>query len=591
MSAVNNNERTGANWGNGGGWNDATNDVPDWVQINFNGSKTIDRVVVYTLQDNYNNPDRAHRRADLLAVRRHRLHRRRDGTAAPGSPWPPSPATTWSSAPSTFTAFTTDRIRVSVTNALQSYSRITEIEAWGVAASAAAADHDDGLTSSPNPRRAGDTVHLHRHGDRQCADRDRRPSPRAGGAMRLRSALTVGPQHRHLQHQQPHRGHPQHRRQLRGGCRQRRLGQCAVHAGHRPPPPAGGTNVALASAGAVASASSTYSADYPVSAVNNNERTGASWGNGGGWNDATAGAYPDSVQILFNGSKTIDRVVVYTLQDNYSNPSRAHRCADLQRLRRASTSRSQGWTGSAWVTLGTVTGNNRVKRTVTFAPFTTDRIRVNITNALASFSRLTEIEAWTSGAWPSLADGIPGVLEKVITDPVKLPRIDGLAFDRFGNLFGVLEIVNSGGGSSTSTRQRLRYRRSRSTSPARVGWTCIRTATSTSRANCPSRSSEASTSSSVVSIGSRSTYDGANKPVSGRAYEARDRARQPRRHPAAPCRQRVRHCGTDVHRRGQGRRPDRARRAGRQRSDRNWSVPLPICRSRKGWHSATSTAR
>ena len=62
------------------------------------------------------------------------------------------------------------------------------------------------------------------------------------------------------------------------------------------------------------------------------------------------------------------------------------------------------------------------------------------------YSRITEIEAWTSDAGPTLADGVAGVLEKVITDPVKLPRIDGLAFDRFGNLFGVLEIVNSGGG-------------------------------------------------------------------------------------------------------------------------------------------------
>ena len=44
----------------------------------------------------------------------------------------------------------------------------------------------------------------------------------------------------------------------------------------------------------------------------------------------------------------------------------------------------QGWNGSAWVTLATVTGNNLVKRTVTFTAFTTDRIRVNVTNALAS---------------------------------------------------------------------------------------------------------------------------------------------------------------------------------------------------------------
>ena len=82
----------------------------------------------------------------------------------------------------------------------------------------------------------------------------------------------------------------------------------------------GGTNVALASAGAVALASSVFSAQFPVAALNNNERKGAGWGNGGGWNDATANAFPDWVEIDFNGSKTIDRVIVYTLQDNYPNP-------------------------------------------------------------------------------------------------------------------------------------------------------------------------------------------------------------------------------------------------------------------------------
>ncbi len=66
----------------------------------------------------------------------------------------------------------------------------------------------------------------------------------------------------------------------------------------------GDTNVALASVGAVASASSSYSSAFPVSAVNNNERAGTNWGNGGGWNDATAGVFPDWVQINFNGSKT-----------------------------------------------------------------------------------------------------------------------------------------------------------------------------------------------------------------------------------------------------------------------------------------------
>jgi hypothetical protein len=52
------------------------------------------------------------------------------------------------------------------------------------------------------------------------------------------------------------------------------------------------------------------------------------------------------------------------------------------------------WNGSAWVTVGTVTGNNLVKRTVTFAPVATSAIRVVITNALSGVSRLVEVEAW-----------------------------------------------------------------------------------------------------------------------------------------------------------------------------------------------------
>jgi hypothetical protein len=55
----------------------------------------------------------------------------------------------------------------------------------------------------------------------------------------------------------------------------------------------------------------------------------------------------------------------------------------------------QGWNGSTWVTLGSVSGNNLVKRTVSFSPYTTDRIRI-VTNGSADgiWSRITEIEAW-----------------------------------------------------------------------------------------------------------------------------------------------------------------------------------------------------
>ena len=127
--------------------------------------------------------------------------------------------------------------------------------------------------------------------------------------------------------------------------------------------------------------------------INNNERAGVNWGNGGGWIDATANAYPDWVEIDFNGSKTIDHVVVYTVQDNYANPVEPTDTMTFS-LYGITDFTVQGWNGAAWVTLGTVSGNNLVKRTVNFTAYTTDRIRINVTNALTSYSRITEVEAW-----------------------------------------------------------------------------------------------------------------------------------------------------------------------------------------------------
>lgn len=74
-------------------------------------------------------------------------------------------------------------------------------------------------------------------------------------------------------------------------------------------------NVALAQNGGRAFASSTHSAAYPLAGVNNGDRKGAAWGAGGGWNDATAGDFPDWLQISFNGEKVIEEIGLVTLQD------------------------------------------------------------------------------------------------------------------------------------------------------------------------------------------------------------------------------------------------------------------------------------
>ena len=118
------------------------------------------------------------------------------------------------------------------------------------------------------------------------------------------------------------------------------------------------------------------------------------WGSGGGWNDATANAYPDDVQIDFNGSKTIDRVVVYTLQDNYSSPMEPTDTLTFSAYG-VTAFTVEGWNGSGWTVLGSVSNNNLVKRTVTFAPYSTNAIRIRVTQGLAQFPRLVEVEAWS----------------------------------------------------------------------------------------------------------------------------------------------------------------------------------------------------
>ena len=161
--------------------------------------------------------------------------------------------------------------------------------------------------------------------------------------------------------------------------------------------PGGSINVASATNGGVASASSTLRPANAVIYVNDNQRSGAGWSTGGGgWADATPGAFPDWVEIDFNGQETIDHVVVYSVQDNFQNPVEPTDAMTFT-LYGLTAFDIQGWNGASWVTLGSVSGNNLVKRTVAFPAYTTNRIRI-VANGVADgkWSRIAEIEAWTA---------------------------------------------------------------------------------------------------------------------------------------------------------------------------------------------------
>jgi hypothetical protein len=153
-------------------------------------------------------------------------------------------------------------------------------------------------------------------------------------------------------------------------------------------------NYALVSNGSVASSSSMHDAGYAPSGAIDNVRSGANWGAGGGWNDATPWQFPDWIQVQFNGQKTINHVVVYSVQDNFLNPSEPSDSMTFT-LYGLTDFWVQGWSGSGWVTLATVSANRYVKRTVSFTPYTTNQIRIQVNGTKDGvWSRVTELEAW-----------------------------------------------------------------------------------------------------------------------------------------------------------------------------------------------------
>src|SRR6266481_1801319 len=123
--------------GHPGGWNDAApgNTFPDWLQIDFSGSKTIDEIDVITEQDNYSNPSEPTEAMtfSLMGLSGY------DVQYWNGSGWitvtggnVSGNTKVWRKI--TFAAVTTSKIRVLTHASADGYSRIQELEAWGTSA-------------------------------------------------------------------------------------------------------------------------------------------------------------------------------------------------------------------------------------------------------------------------------------------------------------------------------------------------------------------------------------------------------------------------------------------------------------------------
>jgi hypothetical protein len=134
--------------------------------------------------------------------------------------------------------------------------------------------------------------------------------------------------------------------------------------------PASRANVAASANGATATASETHSAPYAPSGAVNSDRK---FYTNNAWANVTA-TYPQWLQIDFNGSKLLDEIDVFSIQDNPGSPSEP--TPDMTFNNYGVTAfEVQYWNGSSWVTVpnGQITGNNKVWKQITFSPITTTK--------------------------------------------------------------------------------------------------------------------------------------------------------------------------------------------------------------------------
>ena len=119
-------------WIRGGYWNDGTaNTYPDWLEVDFAGSRTITEIDLFSVQDNFKAP------SDPTPTMTFTLYGLRDLEALywTGTAWAVIPGGTvtnnnliWRQF--VFSPLATSKIRINVTRA-DAWSRIAEVEAWG----------------------------------------------------------------------------------------------------------------------------------------------------------------------------------------------------------------------------------------------------------------------------------------------------------------------------------------------------------------------------------------------------------------------------------------------------------------------------
>lgn len=451
-----NGDRRGTNWGSGGGWNDASlNTYPDQWWVDFNGPKRINEVNIFTVQDNYQNPQEPtldmtftlHGIVDFDVYYMNSSGQFVTLEAVRGN------NKVWRQIK--FEPVITTKIFIHIYNAL-GYSRLTEVEAWEAPppppkSTNVALAANGGQAFASSTYSAGYPVSAIINGDRRGTGwtngtggwNDATPNSfpdyleiHFAGEKRINEIDLYTLQDNYANSSEPHAemtfslfGVTAFRinywdsaigqwviiTEVQGNNKVWRNVQFPVvttsklsimilngvnsysrvveiEAWEAP----AATNVASSANGGQAFASSTFSSAYPVSAIINDRRRGEGWAAGtGGWHDATYNEFPDYLELHFNGEKRINQIDFYTLQDSYGNPLPLS--PDLTFTQFGVTAfRLNYWdsASSQWVMLMEVQNNNKVWRKLEFDPIQTSKLSIMILNGGYGYSRVVEIEAW-----------------------------------------------------------------------------------------------------------------------------------------------------------------------------------------------------
>lgn len=147
--------------------------------------------------------------------------------------------------------------------------------------------------------------------------------------------------------------------------------------------PAPGPGIDLAY-GRKVTASSTHG-NFTTCAAVDGDSDYLHWGNGYGWNDADKGAFPDWLAVEWPEPVELGRVETVT----YGTPARP---AALQGIKDFDV---QVRSGGDWLTVGSYHDNALDRIVTTFAPVTTDAVRVFVHSSnSADYSRILEVEAY-----------------------------------------------------------------------------------------------------------------------------------------------------------------------------------------------------